>query len=136
MAYDLVASGGVVDLPFIGQYEEAFPEGSKGLLRLYLRSPVPQDVLDALNNEFSEQGVNAYAEAGSPIVNIYFQKGFPWLGVIAAIVVGLIALAILIVIWQLFKESPVAASLLALASIAAATVLTIALVRKQRGGAT
>lgn len=132
MSWEQVASGSSLDLANIDQFESEFPEGSKGLLTLYCRADISQTLIDELNGLFQEQGVTAYAEAGSPVVNIFFQKGFPWLAVIAAAVLGLIALAILIVSWRLFKEVPAAiipVSLWAVAAISAAVVLGIALVK-------
>lgn len=134
MAYQQIAEGGVLSLVNLGDYEGSFEEGSKGKLELVLRTPVSSDIISELNSIFSSQGIPAYAEAGSPILNIYFEKGFPWLAVIVAAVLGLIALAILIVSWRLFKEVPgaiIPVSLLALAVIAGATVLGIYLVRRK-----
>lgn len=134
MAWQEVARGDLVELANIGQYESEFPEGSNGLLTLYLSAPVPQWVIDELNQLFYEQGVPAHAEIGSPIVNIYFQKGFPWLAVIAVLVLGL---AILIVSWRLFKEiagaGPVAATLWAIAAISAAVVAGAIVLKRASG---
>ncbi len=48
------------------------------------------------------QGVSV--TTASPLLRIYFKKGFPWLAVIAAIILALAILAVLIAGWRLFKD--------------------------------
>jgi len=103
--FELVASGGFWDLPDLGSYESQLDEGVKGLLELDLTVPVPAWVAQELEDQLKAAGVAGVSvTAASPKLRIYFTKGFPWLAVIAAIILGLVVLAILIVGWRLYKE--------------------------------
>lgn len=103
--YKLIAQGGILDANDLAQYEDYFDEGDKGLLELDLRLPVSQSIAQGLENKLREAGVqDVRVTTASPMLRIYFRKGFPWLAVIAAAVLGLIALAILIVGWRLYKD--------------------------------
>ncbi len=103
--YELVASGGIVDAWELENADNLIAERQRGLLRLNLRSPLSSDILTTLNQELKARGVEeGKAEQNGQTVNIYFRKGFPWLAVIAAILLGIIILTILIVGWNLFKE--------------------------------
>lgn len=105
MFYKLIAQGGILDAGELSQYEDYFDEGDKGLLELDLRLPVSQGMAQELENKLREAGVqDVRVTTASPMLKIYFRKGFPWLAVIAAAVLGLIALAILIVGWRLYKD--------------------------------
>jgi hypothetical protein len=103
--YELVASGGIIDAWELENADNLIAERQRGFLRLDLRSPLSGDILNTLNQELRARGVEeGRAEQNGQTVNIYFRKGFPWLAVIAAILLGIIILAILIIGWNLFKE--------------------------------
>ena len=103
--WEEVADGSFWELANLSQYEPYFEEGSRGLLELDLRLPVSADMARELENQLIEAGVaGVKVRTASPLLKIYFTKGFPWLAVIAAIILGLIALAILIVGWRLFRD--------------------------------
>lgn len=89
----------------ISQYESLLAEGDRGLIELDLRLPVSQGVASELETKLRQAGVEDVRVAtASPLMRIYFRKGFPWLAVIAAAILGIIVLAILIVGWRLFKD--------------------------------
>ena len=105
MGYELMASGGILDAAQFNQYESYLGEGDRGLIELDLRLPVSQSMAAELENKLKQAGVEeARVTTASPMLRISFRKGFPWLAVIAAAVLGMIALAVLIVGWRLFKE--------------------------------
>ena len=105
MAYQLVASGNVLALANLGQWESQLDEGDKALLELDLRLPVSQDIASKLEEQLRQWGVpEVRVTTASPMLKIFFRKGFPWLAVLAAVILGLIVLAVLIVGWRLFKE--------------------------------
>jgi len=107
MAYEKVASGGIFDLGVLSSYESYLSEGDQGLLELDLRTSVSQSIVSQLENQLKQAGVeDARVTTGSPKLKIYFKKGFPWLAIIVAIVLGLVVLAVLIVGWNLFKLVP------------------------------
>lgn len=131
MAWEEVASGTAFDLINLSQYEEQLPEGSRNLLELYLRLPVTEGVAQALEDALRAAGVpDVKVTTASPMLKIYFTKGFPWLAVIAGVIIAAIVVFGLIVMWKLATEVPVAIPLLALAAIATATVVGIYLVRR------
>ncbi|KKK88919.1 hypothetical protein LCGC14_2738300 [marine sediment metagenome] len=126
-----VAEGSFWQLADLRQYEPYFEEGERGLLELDLRLPVSEDVAQQLEDKLKEAGVaEVKVTTASPMLKIYFKKGFPWLAVIAAITIGLIVLAILIVGWRLFVEVPGAAPVFAIAGLGILALLVIIVTRK------
>jgi len=100
-----VAEGNAFDLINLSQYEGQLAEGQRGLLELNLTMPVSVGVAQTLEEQLRNAGViDVRVTTASPMLRIYFRKGFPWLAVIAAVVLGLIVLAILIIGWRLYKE--------------------------------
>ena len=105
MGYEFIASGGILEAVHLSQYEAYLAEGQRGLLELDLRLPVPQSVASELEAKLRQAGVpDVSVTTASPLMRVYFRKGFPWLAVIAAAILGLIILAVMIVGWRLFKE--------------------------------
>lgn len=105
MAYKLMASGGLLDVAQFSQYESYLGEGDRGLVELDLRLPVSQGVASELENKLKQAGVtDVRVTTASPMLRIYFRKGFPWLAIIAATVLGIVILAVMIVGWRLYKE--------------------------------
>jgi len=105
MAWKQIASGSFLEAADIERYEAYIGEGQRGLLQLDLRAPVSQGIVTELKNKLNQAGVEeAQVTTGSPVLRISWRKGFPWLGVVVAAILGVILLAILIVGWQLFKE--------------------------------
>lgn len=101
-----VASGdGVGSLTNLPQYEDTIAEGQRQKLSLALRVPVSSSILETLQTRLEQAGVTeATVEGTGTGVDIIFRKGFPFLAVVVAAVLGLIVLAILIVGWMFFKE--------------------------------
>ncbi len=105
--WEEVAEGSFWQLANLSQYEPYFEEGDRGLLELDLRLPVSEGVAQDLEDMLREAGIpDVKVRTASPMLRIFFKKGFPWLAVIAAIIIGLIVLAILIVGFRLFREIP------------------------------
>ena len=130
MGWQEVASGSALDLFAIGQYEDQLLEGSHNLLELYLRLPVSEGVAQTLEDTLRAAGVeNVRVTTASPILKIYFTKGFPWLVVIAGAIIASIIVLGLVLSWKLSTEVPAAIPLIALAAIAIATVVGIFLVK-------
>jgi len=100
-----IASGNLLDAAELSSYESQLAEGDRALLELDLRLPVSVGVAQTLEEQLRNAGViDVRVTTASPMLRIYFRKGFPWLAVIAAVVLGLIVLAILIIGWRLYKE--------------------------------
>jgi len=124
--WEEVADGSFWQLSNLSQYEPYFKEGSRGLLELDLRLPVSQNVAQDLEDKLREAGVeDVKVRTASPMLQIFFKKGFAWLAVIAAIIIGLIVLAILIVGFRLFREVPGAVPLFAIAGLGILVLLVI-----------
>lgn len=105
MSYELLGSGGILDAAQLSRYENSLEEGDRGLVELDLRLPVSQSLAGELENKLKQAGVEGVrVTTASPMLRIYFQKGFPWLAVIAATVLAMMILAVMIVGWRLFKE--------------------------------
>ena len=105
MAWEQIAQGTGLNIGSLGQYEDEMPEGSRGMLELNTVLPVPDDILGWLEDRLIDAGIpDLRVTADGSNVRILFRKGFPWLGVIATIVIGLILLAVLITGWKLYKE--------------------------------
>lgn len=105
MSWEQIAQGGVLDADEIADYENAIAEGQKAKLELDLRWELPSGVVDEIRRQLANRGIPGLAVySSSPMLVVEWQKGFAWLPVIVGAVLGLIALAILIVGWRLFME--------------------------------
>ena len=105
MAWERIASGGLLDARDIERYEAYIIEGQRGLLELDLRAPAPDYIVAELQSQLQKAGVReAQVTTGSPLLRVSWRKGFPFLPVVVGIILGLIMLAILIVGWRLFRE--------------------------------
>lgn len=132
MSYQLVAKGNGADSLFrIRDFEDQIDEGQAAMLQLGLRTSLPADIARLLQVRLEEAGVEeAWVKSSGRNTEIHFRKGFPWLAVIAAIILAFAVLAVLIVSWQLFKEvvpetlrQPIGTGLLILGAIVVALVV-------------
>ena len=98
--WEELASGGVIDLYSGMQYYEQFiPEGSRVLCRFNLRQALSPSAVDDLQERLEAAGVeDVEVTTGSPILDISFTKGFPWLAIVIGIV---LVIAVLIISWKL-----------------------------------
>ena len=105
MAYEQIAEGNIWQLVNLSNYEYLIDEHQRGMVEIDLRYSIPQSIVDLLESQLQQQGVEELrVTTGSPLLRVYFRKGFPWLAVIAAIILALAVLAILIIGWRLFRE--------------------------------
>ena len=105
MAWEQIASGGLLDARDIERYEAYIGEGQRALLELDLRAPAPDYIVSELQSQLRKAGVReVQVTTGSPLLRVSWRKGFPFLPVIVGIILGLIVLAILIVGWRLLRE--------------------------------
>jgi len=105
MAYELISSGSLLDIAELSSYESYIAEEQRAMLELDLRLPVSANVAQTLEDQLKARGIPEVRVAtASPMLRVYWQKGFPWLAVIAAAILGLIVLAVVIMGWRLFKE--------------------------------
>ena len=136
--WELVTSGsGAASLSSLPNYEEQVDEGKCGKLVLDLKATVPDNVASGLQEALDMAGVaEAVVVASGSKLDIQYRKGFPWLPIIVAAVLGSIILAILIVSWQFFKEveEVVPNSIIVVAvivGIVIVAVIAFLLIRKQ-----
>ena len=105
MAWELIAFGSFLDATEIATYEGYLPEGAKGAIELDLRLPTPSWLVRELEYLLRQAGVaEVHVSSSGSILRIEYRKGIPWAAVIVAVVLGLIALAILIMGWRFFRE--------------------------------
>lgn len=105
MSYELIGSGGILGIGELSQYESSIAEGDRAVIQLDLRTSLPNSVIQELQDRLIQAGVEeAQVTTGSPIINIYFRKGFPWLAVIVGIILAMTIIAILVIGWRIFKE--------------------------------
>ena len=105
MAWQKIASGGILDVADIERYETDIAEGQRGLLEFNLRTVAPEWAVSELQSQLVQRGVKeAQVSISSPVLRISWRKGFPWLAVIAGIILAIAVLAILIISWSLYKE--------------------------------
>ena len=137
MSWNLVGQGNVLAVADLAQYEGQLKEGSRNMLELALRLPVTDGVAQTLEDALKSAGVTDVRVVNyqNPHIRIYFTKGFPWLAVIAGVIVLSLVIAALVISWKLFtyigEVSPVGIPLLALAAISGATVVGIYLVKRR-----
>ena len=98
--WEEINSGGVIDL-YSGmyRYEQFIPEGSKVRVRFNLRQSLSPSVVDDIQERLEAAGVaDVKVTTGSPILDISYTKGFPWLAIVIGIV---LVIAVLIISWKL-----------------------------------
>jgi hypothetical protein len=134
MGYKLIAEGGILDATDIANYESYYDEGDKAVLDLYCRAPIPSSIISQLDSALRAAGVEGLEiKTGSPRLLIYCTKGFPWLAVIVAVILGIIALAILVWGWKLWKEVvPEGGEFITWGILAAAAIVAIILLTRRR----
>ena len=98
--WEEIANGGVIDLYSGMQYYEQFiPEGSRVLCRFNLRQSLSPSVVDDLRERLEAAGVeDVEVTTRSPILDVSFTKGFPWLTIVIGII---LVIAVLIISWKL-----------------------------------
>lgn len=132
MAWQTVGEGDRWNIGDLGDLEQVMPEGSRGRLTLQFDSPVASDFVVQLSEALRDAGVaDLDVKAQGRFLNIFFRKGFPWLAVIAAIIVASIFLLIALVAWRFAVESPAQFSLVIIAG--AGLLVAAALVARKRG---
>lgn len=103
--FEQMGAGTLIDFPNIARFESNIDEGQRCQLVLDLRSSLPASAAAELENQLKQRGVEeARVTNGTQQVAVTWRKGFPWLAVIASIILALIVLAILIIGWVIFKE--------------------------------
>jgi len=109
MTAELIATGNLVTLPHLGDFEDRFKEGDEGRLDLTLRWGAPQAAIDALDSELRRRGVtltrkvSQTAGSSSAKVRIWFKKTIAPLAIAAIVISVAIAIVILLVGWALYR---------------------------------
>ncbi len=95
-----VADGGLIDLySGMNYYEQFIPEGSKVQFSFNLRQSLSPEMVNTLEQNMKNAGVkDVRVTTGSPVLNVFFTKGFPWLTIIVAII---LIIAVLIISWKI-----------------------------------
>ena len=107
--YRLIAQGSPGTLRQLGDYQDRFPEGSRGYLELELRSELAAHIVRWLDERLEDVGVpEGRVEADGRFVRIYFKTEIKPLVLIAGAIAGYILIMALVVAWKLFKLEPVA----------------------------
>ena len=103
--WEFVGQGGVVDIANMAAYEDQIPEGAQFQIGLELRVPAVASVADTIKSQMVQRGVpDADVTYSGNTMQIYGRKGFPWLAVIAAIILATLVLVIILVSWSIFKK--------------------------------
>jgi uncharacterized protein YaaW (UPF0174 family) len=105
MSYVFVGQGGVTQIANLQQYENSIPEGSAFQVRLSLRTAVTQAVVTEIKSQMISHGVTeGNAAASGNTLTLSARKGFPWLAVIAGIILAIAVLLIIIISWSIFRQ--------------------------------
>jgi len=137
MTWKLIGEGGIIDFSEAYQLEGEIAEGQKALMELDLRLPVSQGVAQELEDRLKEAGVEGCrVTTASPLIKIYFTKGFPWLPVIVGVILAMATLVILIIGWRIFKQvvpeglQPLIGTALIVGGVALAAAILIYAIRR------
>ncbi len=104
----LVAEGGASDFTALGQYEQDFAEGSRGVLRLETRLPIPGGASKFIDEQLSAKGVALWGNRiaiSDTTAEVYFEKRLAPLVIIAIAVAAAIGIFALISAWKLYRVS-------------------------------
>ena len=103
--WEFIGQGGVADIANIAAYEDQIPEGAQFQIGFQLRVPAVASVADTIKGQMIQRGVpDADVTYSGNTMQIYGRKGFPWLAVIAAIILATLVLVIILVSWSIFKR--------------------------------
>jgi hypothetical protein len=103
--WELVGQGGSIDIANIAAYEDQIPEGAQFQIGLQLRVPAEASIADTIKSQMTQRGVpDADVTYSGNTMQVYGRKGFPWLAVIAAIILAILVLVIILVNWSIFKR--------------------------------
>lgn len=109
MAYQLVAQGTSGNIGELGNYQNRFPEGSRGYAELELRSELIAGYVNWLDERLEVLGVpEEQVVVEDKFLRIYFKTEIAPLVLIAGAIGASILLVALVVAWKLFKLEPVA----------------------------
>lgn len=131
-----VAEGsGTAGLRNLSRYEGEMVEGARGKITLNLRTSLSPDVARNVEYALRQAGVKgATIVSSGNKAEVYFNKGFGWLAIIATIIIGSLILAILIVSWQFWQEVAQTVSPLVLnIAIIVGAILLIFIMWKTKG---
>lgn len=105
---ELIATGGILDIYKIGDYDDRFAEGDEGMVDLEFEHMPDSIFIDALEQGLLAAGLTLTRGLelveGSAHVKIWFRKELPAVPAIAVVLIAIgIAALIIFVGWGLFK---------------------------------
>jgi len=108
VSLELIATGGILDIHKIGDYDDRFAEGDEGMVDLEFEHMPDSIFIDALEQGLLAAGVTLTRglelTEGSAHVKVWFRKEVPAVPVIAGVLVAIgIATLLIFVGWGLFK---------------------------------
>jgi len=105
MMWDKVADGNLSTLRNLSVYENALPEGQRARLDLTLKVPVSSQLVKDVESALRSANISQLSVTSSGNrISVFYRKGFPFLFILSATLIGMIVLTILIVGWQLWRE--------------------------------
>jgi len=133
VSLEMIATGGILDIHTIGDYDDRFAEGDEGMVDLEFDHMPDSLFIDALEQGLLAAGVTLTRGLelveGSAHVKVWFRKEVPAVPVIAGVLVAIgIATLLIFVGWGLFKViSKVDPTILGWQMIAAISIIVIGL---------
>lgn len=108
VSLELIATGGILDIHKIGDYDDRFAEGDEGMVDLEFEHMPDSIFIDALEQGLLAAGLTLTRGLelveGSAHVKIWFRKELPAVPIIAAVLIAFGIAALLIFVgWGLFK---------------------------------
>jgi len=138
MGTRLIASGGIFDLANLGQYEDSFAEGDRGILDLELRMVPSGSAVQSLEDAIRAAGVTLTRSleitGGSSHLRIHFKKEIAPLLVLAIAVGAAIIIFAILISWKLYKVEPTLFSwqlVLIIAMVIIAFIIVLVLVARK-----
>lgn len=106
---EIIAQGTAWNFSTIPNYEDKFGEGERGIIKIGLKSPLPDAVVNGIDSALRQAGVTLTEKvkqtSSSPAtLRIRFRKTMPWLAIIIGVIVAGIVIWVLVTSWQLLKE--------------------------------
>lgn len=133
MAYRQIANGTASDVEHLGDYQGAFPEGSRGYVELELRSELATGIVGWLDERLGYLGVpEKQVIVDGRFIQIHFKTEIAPLVLIAGAIAASIILVMLVVSWKLFKLQPAAAVGISVFVIIAVLVVLVLIATRGR----
>lgn len=136
-----VATGGIVNLDNLANFDRQFAEGDNGKAEFHLRASLPAGVVSSIQNQLTSRGVQLTGNitqrpGGSTILSIPWKQAIPLLPILAGILIAAAVVIAILITWYVYKwistAGESAGGVLSAALVIGGVILLVILIKKLR----